>query len=184
MNNKKTNTKYSICLVLLSMALSACNTYQQAKPLPIQKLTELKSRSLSPILPIPVQGVERYNLTDTWGVARSHGRTHEGIDIIAPRGTPVTSTTDGIVASLKPNKLGGTVIWIVGPAGAWHYYAHLNKHERGLHVGQVVKAGQKIGYVGNTGNAAKTVTHLHYGIYLNGKGRGATNPYPYLRGQI
>ena len=89
--------------------------------------------------------------------------------------------TEGLVADLRNNNLGGKVVWIMGPAGTWHYYAHLDDHKRGLSVGDYVRKGDLIGYVGNTGNARHTAPHLHYGLYLQGKGRGAVNPYPYLR---
>ena len=145
------------------------------------KSASLKVCSLQIGLPVPVKGVDRDELKDTWGAARSQGRSHEGIDILAPRGTKVYSTTDGLVADLRNNNLGGKVIWILGPAGTWHYYAHLDDHKRGLNVGDYIKKGDLIGYVGNTGNARYTSPHLHYGLYLDGKGRGAVNPYSYLR---
>ena len=132
-------------------------------------------------LPIPVDGIKTSQLSDTWGASRSQGRSHEGIDIMAPRGTKVLSSTNGIITSLKSNNLGGIVIWMMGPAGTYHYYAHLDGHKRGLKEGDYVKKGTLIGYVGNTGNARHTAPHLHYGLYLEGKGRGAVNPYPYLR---
>ncbi len=145
------------------------------------KIRQLERQSMPSRLPVPVQGITRNTLTDTWGASRSHGRTHEGIDIMAERGTKVYSTTQGMIASLKGNNLGGTVVWIIGPGGTWHYYAHLHKHKRGLKEGDIVRRGDLIGYVGNSGNAKRTAPHLHYGIYLNGKGRGAVNPYLYLR---
>ena len=145
------------------------------------KIEQLKQQSMPSRLPIPVDNVKREKLRDTWGAARSSGRSHEGIDIMAPTGTKVYSATDGVVASLKGNNLGGTVVWIIGPAGVWHYYAHLDAHKRGLKEGDYVKRGDLIGYVGYSGNASKSAPHLHYGIYLTGKGRGATNPYPYLK---
>lgn len=132
-------------------------------------------------LPIPVDNIKTRQLKDTWGASRSSGRLHEGIDIMAPRGTKVLSATEGLIADLRNNNLGGKVIWILGPGGTWHYYAHLDGHKRGLNVGDYVKKGQVIGYVGNSGNARHTAPHLHYGLYLQGKGRGAVNPYPYLR---
>ncbi len=132
-------------------------------------------------LPIPVDNIKTRQLKDTWGASRSSGRLHEGIDIMAPRGTKVLSATEGLIADLRNNNLGGKVIWILGPGGTWHYYAHLDGHKRGLSVGDYVKKGQVIGYVGNSGNARHTAPHLHYGLYLQGKGRGAVNPYPYLR---
>lgn len=172
----------SLLLILSVIVLAACSTTpKRSVPLPSQEISRLKSMPLNSHLPIPVQHVSARQLQDTWGNARSMGRSHEGIDILAPRGTKVTSTTEGLIASLKGNPLGGNVVWILGPAGSWHYYAHLEKHKRGLNVGDYVHRGDVIGYVGNSGNARHTVTHLHYGIYLAGKGRGATNPYPYLR---
>ncbi|MFT4020091.1 MAG: M23 family metallopeptidase [Acinetobacter sp.] len=172
----------SLCLTFMICLLAACSSTPKKSPvLPAKEVGYLKALPLRQHLPIPVHNVSRNQLNDTWGAARSAGRSHEGIDIIAPRGTKVTSSTEGIIASLQSNKLGGNVVWILGPAGSWHYYAHLDKHKRGLQVGDYVHVGDVIGYVGNSGNARHTVSHLHYGIYLQGKGRGAVNPYPYLR---
>ena len=177
--------RYPICYTVLAMLmpiLSACTTAPK-KPasLPNAQVNKLKMMRLDSRLPVPVKGISRNQLRDTWGSARSHGRSHEGIDIMAERGTKVYSATEGLVADLRNNNLGGKVIWILGPSGSWHYYAHLDGHKRGLNVGDYVHKGDLIGYVGNTGNARATAPHLHYGIYLNGKGRGAVNPYPYLR---
>ena len=177
--------RYPICYTVLAMLmpiLSACTTAPK-KPasLPNAQVNKLKMMRLDSRLPVPVKGISRTQLRDTWGSARSHGRSHEGIDIMAERGTKVYSATEGLVADLRNNNLGGKVIWILGPSGSWHYYAHLDGHKRGLNVGDYVHKGDLIGYVGNTGNARATAPHLHYGIYLNGKGRGAVNPYSYLR---
>ncbi|MGB3111244.1 MAG: M23 family metallopeptidase [Psychrobacter alimentarius] len=122
--------------------------------------------------PLPEQG-----LTDTWGAARSQGRTHEGIDIFAPRGTPIQSTTQGIVSKVGNNNLGGRVVVVVGPGGAGHYYAHLEDYAD-IAVNDWVNAGDIIGYVGDSGNAKGTPPHLHYGIYINGS---AVNPYPLMQ---
>jgi murein DD-endopeptidase MepM/ murein hydrolase activator NlpD len=176
----------SLLIVSIIMLISAgCTTTpkrQTRPPLPAAELQKLRAQPMPTDLPIPVSGINKYQLKDTWGAARSRGRSHEGIDIMAKRGTKVLSATDGIVADMRNNNLGGKVIWIVGPAGSYHYYAHLDKHKRGLDVGDVVDEGDVIGYVGNTGNARGGSPHLHYGIYLSGKGRGAVNPYPYLIG--
>lgn len=169
-----------ISLFALTLVGCASKPIKQT-PLDQNKLRQLQQQQLPSRLPVPVQGVSKKELTDTWGASRSRGRTHEGIDIMAEQGTKVYSATHGIVSSLKGNNLGGTVIWIIGPSGSWHYYAHLHRHKRGLKEGDTVRRGDLIGYVGNTGNARYTAPHLHYGIYLNGKGRGAVNPYPYLR---
>lgn len=141
----------------------------------------LQSLPLPTKLPIPVEGISPSDLKDTWGASRSQGRSHEGIDIIAPRGAQVFSTTEGLVYSMKHSALGGKNVWILGPNGAFHYYAHLDSHREDLQVGDYVKQGDLLGYVGNTGNARHTSPHLHYSIYLNGKGSGPVNPFPYLR---
>lgn len=169
---------------LLIAFITACTSSPKKPtptPLPQKIVNQLKLMPLPTQLPIPVAGVKHDQLLDTWAASRSHGRAHEGIDILASRGTKVYSATEGLVASLKDNNLGGKVIWILGPSGAWHYYAHLDGHKRGLKEGDYVHKGQHIGYVGNTGNARHTSPHLHYGLYLTGRGRGAVNPFPYLR---
>ena len=122
--------------------------------------------------PLPEQ-----HLTDTWGAARSQGRSHEGIDIFAARGTPIQATTQGIVSKVGEDALGGRVVMIVGPGGAGHYYAHLEDYAD-ISPNDWVNAGDIIGYVGDSGNAKGTPPHVHYGIYINGS---AVNPYPLLQ---
>ncbi|TCB59699.1 M23 family metallopeptidase [Acinetobacter terrae] len=176
---------YALLLSFSVLWIAACTSIPKKTsptPLPPAQVQKLKSMQLKSSLPIPVKNIKARQLKDTWGASRSSsGRTHEGIDIMAPRGTKVLSATEGLIADLRNNNLGGKVIWIMGPGGTWHYYAHLDEHKRGLNVGDYVKKGDLIGYVGNTGNARHTAPHLHYGIYLEGKGRGVVNPYPYLR---
>ena len=128
-------------------------------------------------LPVPVEGVRQRALRDTWGGARSEGRKHEGIDIFAKRGTPVVSTTEGIVSQVGTNRLGGLVVWVLGPGGQRHYYAHLDSYSD-VEPGMRIEAGRVLGHVGDTGNAKGTPPHLHYGIYDTG---GAINPYPLLK---
>ena len=130
-------------------------------------------------LPVPVEGVRVRALRDTWHGARSEGRKHEGIDIFARRGTPVVSSTEGIVSQVGTNRLGGLVVWVTGPGGQRHYYAHLDRYAD-VEAGMRIEAGRVLGFVGNTGNAKGTPPHLHYGIYDVG---GAINPYPLLRAE-
>ena len=129
-------------------------------------------------LPSPVVGVSPNALRDTWGVARDGGRRHQGIDIFAPKGTPVSSTTQGLVLRVGQNRLGGNVVWIFGPGGQRHYYAHLDRFGD-LKPGDLVMPGDIVGYVGNSGNARGTPPHLHYGVYASGA--GAINPFPLLQ---
>jgi murein DD-endopeptidase MepM/ murein hydrolase activator NlpD len=124
----------------------------------------------------PVDGAPSRAVVNTWAAPRPGGRRHEGIDIFAPRDTPVVSTTRGLVTYVGTNSLGGQVVWILGPGLESHYYAHLNRFAD-IHRGDIVNAGDVVGYVGRTGNARGTPFHLHYGIYRRGK---AENPYPRL----
>jgi murein DD-endopeptidase MepM/ murein hydrolase activator NlpD len=123
----------------------------------------------------PVVPVRARRLSDSWGAPRPGGRRHEGVDIFAPRGTPVVSTTRGIVARVGSNRLGGLIVGVVGPGLEWHYYAHLDRFGA-FREGDIVRPGDVLGYVGNTGNARGTPAHLHYGIYRG----GPRNPYPRL----
>jgi murein DD-endopeptidase MepM/ murein hydrolase activator NlpD len=109
-------------------------------------------------LPNPLPGQA---LVDTWGGARSEGRRHEGVDIFAPRGTPVLATTRGIVLNVGENRLGGRTVMVLGPGGQRHYYAHLERYA-GLREGEWIEAGTVVGYVGDSGNARGTPPHLHY----------------------
>ncbi|MDB5747323.1 MAG: peptidase [Massilia sp.] len=137
----------------------------------------LASMPAAQSVPVPVRGVAPRALVDTWGGARGGGRRHEGIDIFAKRGTAVISATEGIVMRVGSNRLGGQVVWVLGPGGQRHYYAHLDSYAA-IENGQRVRPGTILGYVGTSGNAAGTPPHLHYGIYEAG---GAINPYPLLR---
>jgi murein DD-endopeptidase MepM/ murein hydrolase activator NlpD len=129
-------------------------------------------------LKIPVDRVRAGALRDSWHAPRTAGRRHEGIDIFAPQGTPVRATTEGVVAQVGSSRRGGLVVWVIGPGGQRHYYAHLARFAD-VHRGQRIKAGTVLGYVGNTGNARGAPPHLHYGIYARG---GAINPFLLLRG--
>jgi murein DD-endopeptidase MepM/ murein hydrolase activator NlpD len=146
----------------------------------VARLVRLVREPAPRILPVPVEGVERSRLVDTWGAARSEGRTHQGIDIFASRGTPVVSATHGIVVRRGWNRLGGRTVTVLGPGRIYHYYAHLDAWDTPM-PGDWVEAGTVLGYVGDSGNAAGTPTHLHYGLY--GVGGVAFNPYPLLSGR-
>lgn len=172
--------KNILWMALILSLVAGCHSPSSSTQRPFTSL-DLAHLPLNPPLPMPVHGVKRQQLQDTWGASRGQGRQHEGIDIFAPRGTKIYSVTHGIITDLRDTALGGKVIWIRGPSNSWHYYAHLDGYAAHLKIGNAVQQGQVIGYVGNSGNARHTRPHLHYGLYLQGKGRGAVNPYPYLR---
>lgn len=119
----------------------------------------------TPVLIVPVQGVARGQLTDTWGQARSAGRVHHGTDIPAAQGTPVLAAADGTIEKLFASRLGGTTLYERSPDRRWtFYYAHLAGYVPGLREGQAVRAGQPIAFVGDTGDAGAGNFHLHFGL--------------------
>ncbi|MBW6525442.1 M23 family metallopeptidase [Sphingomonas sp. RHCKR7] len=136
---------------------------------------------------VPVAGVERAALRSSWGEARGGGtRGHQGIDIMAPAGTPVLAAADGRVEKLYESGLGGTTLYQRAADGAWEfYYAHLSGYAPGLAEGQAVRAGQVIAYVGDTGDAGPGNYHLHFGLSRMPAGARwwqgePLDPYPYL----
>jgi murein DD-endopeptidase MepM/ murein hydrolase activator NlpD len=136
-------------------------------------------------LVIPVQGVRADQLSDTWGDSRGGGaREHHAIDIMAPKGTPVLAAAGGTVEKIFESANGGHTIYIRTPdGGAIHYYAHLDSY--GVAEKQVVRQGQAIATVGNTGSAAGGAPHLHFEIKVKQPGEGwwqgtNVNPYPLL----
>lgn len=136
------------------------------------------SISVGPTLAFPVRGGR---VGSVWGDARDGGaRKHEGIDIFAPRRTPAIAAADGVVTSVREGGIGGKTIFM-RPSGKPYslYYAHLDEHL--VSTGQQVAAGDTIGLVGNTGNAATTSPHLHFGIYAAG---GAVDPLPFVNESI
>jgi murein DD-endopeptidase MepM/ murein hydrolase activator NlpD len=137
---------------------------------------------------IPVQGVAPQALQDTFDDARSEGRIHDAIDIMAPRNTPVLAVEPGKIVKLFTSDKGGLTIYQYDPTETYsYYYAHLDHYAPGLAEGQQVARGQVLGYVGSTGNASPDGPHLHFAITrLNPQKEwwkgDAINPYPILRG--
>jgi murein DD-endopeptidase MepM/ murein hydrolase activator NlpD len=131
-----------------------------------------------PTLKFPVAGKGNKAIQSFWGDSRSGGkRKHKGIDIFAERGTPVLAVTDGYVSSAKNSGLGGKQVWQrSGVFGYSIYYAHLDSIA--VSARTRLKAGDTLGFVGNTGNARTTSPHLHFGIYT---GSGAVNPLPFVK---
>jgi peptidoglycan LD-endopeptidase LytH len=118
-------------------------------------------------LEVPVDGIDRDDLHDTFSDRRGVGRKHEALDIMAPRGTRVVAVEDGTIAKLFLSEGGGGItIYQFDPATQYsYYYAHLDRYAPGLREGQTVKRGQLIGFVGSTGNASPDAPHLHFGVY-------------------
>jgi murein DD-endopeptidase MepM/ murein hydrolase activator NlpD len=125
-------------------------------------VAELRGRGLT----LPVQGIKREELRDTFNEKRGASRRHEAIDILAPRNTPVFAVEDGEIAKLFVSAAGGITIYQFDPDEDYvYYYAHLERYAEGLEEGDDVKRGQIIGYVGTTGNAPRDTPHLHFAIF-------------------
>ena len=134
---------------------------------------------------MPIAGLHPSDLRDSFAEARG-GRRHEAIDILAPRGTPVLAVGDGRIRKLFHSVPGGITVYQFDPSETYcFYYAHLDRYAEGLAEGQLVRRGDRIGYVGTSGNAPPETPHLHFAISVLGPDKhwwqGAPiDPYPLL----
>jgi murein DD-endopeptidase MepM/ murein hydrolase activator NlpD len=139
-------------------------------------------------LEIPVEGVRAKELRDTFAEGRG-SHSHEAIDIMAPRRTPVVAVDHGRIEKLFTSKAGGLTIYQFDPSSTFtYYYAHLDSYADGLREGAQVRRGDVIGYVGTTGNAPPNAPHLHFAIFRLTPERQwwkgePINPYPILRAE-
>ncbi len=131
-------------------------------------------------LVFPVLGAHAFG--SDFGAPRMVGtpdeHTHQGNDIAAPLGAQLVAVEPGMVVAMGTDRLGGIKLWLAGRSGTYYYYAHLSKFADDVHEGDIVPAGTVIGFVGNTGNAAGGIPHLHFEIHPNGG--PAVDPYQYL----
>lgn len=174
-------------LLALALVTAACGPAIRplgpAAPVPVrmEELPEPPSESPPPEAPlaltdeeylverglmVPVEGVAPEKVPDTYWQARDGGaRTHQAVDILAKRGTPVLSADSGTILRLTKSTLGGITIYATDPARRFVlYYAHLDRYAEGLREGKTVAQGEVIGYVGTTGNAPKNTPHLHFQV--------------------
>jgi murein DD-endopeptidase MepM/ murein hydrolase activator NlpD len=136
---------------------------------------------------LPITGLKRSDILDTFDQKRGKDRKHEATDIMAPHGTPVLAVVDGTIAKLFHSEGGGGMTIYLFDRDQEHayYYAHLSGYRDGLTEGTRVRRGDVIGYVGSTGNASPDAPHLHFGVFELGPEkhwwRGTPiNPYPLL----
>jgi peptidoglycan LD-endopeptidase LytH len=116
---------------------------------------------------------------DTWGAARSSGRTHQGTDVMAPYGAQVYAYTAGVVSRESTSTNGGLQLYLQGDDGVEYFYAHLSRYA--VPEGTRVRAGQLVAYNGQSGNAQYTAPHVHFEVHPGGPGSAPVNPYPYVR---
>ncbi len=129
----------------------------------------------------PVAGEVEF--IDSWGYPRMTGTAsahwHQGTDVFATLGTPLIASENGTLSGIGVGSLGGNKLWVNGDSGTEYYYAHLAAFAPGIADGQRVRAGEVVGYVGDTGNARGTSPHLHFEVHPGGV--GPVNPYPLLK---
>ena len=121
---------------------------------------------------------EWVNYVNSWNYERTYkgNRTHEGTDVMGDINKdgiyPVVSVSDGYISNIGWLELGGWRIGITSPSGIYYYYAHLDSYAKEYKEGDVIRAGDIIGYMGSTGYSKvegtknKFPVHLHFGIYI------------------
>ena len=180
-------------VVLLGAAFAAMTSFGTA-PRTTAPRIDVAVRDPAPqddaSLAVPVAGVRRETIVDSWMDSRGGGsRGHHGTDIPAAAGTPVIAAAPGTVEKLFQSTLGGTTAYVRSPDRRWiYYYAHLAGYAPGLREGQRVRTGEPIGYVGDTGDAGAGNYHLHFGLqrmqpderWHQGED---VNPFPLLAGR-
>jgi hypothetical protein len=151
------------------------------------------SRGKVPQLLFPLVGSSAY--TDDFGDPRGQG-VHEGIDILAPKRTPVVAVEPGKVKFHTTSARAGCMLYLYGESGTTYLYVHLNTdltkgndnagrcipgvaYAKGLESGDEVAAGEPIAFNGDSGDADGIASHLHFEVHP-GDGE-AVNPYPHLR---
>lgn len=116
--------------------------------------------------------------SDTWGAPRSGGRTHEGVDMMAARNTPLVAIYSGTISRITTGTLSGLALWLRAANGDEFFYAHLESYGD-IAVGRAVEEGYVIGYVGTSGNAPEYLPHLHFEWHPGGG--SAVDPYPLVK---
>lgn len=184
-----------MALMAIVVAQSACargRATVAAAPAPRDTTTPVatsakagdEARRAGKTMIVPVKGVDPALVRDSYSASRG-ARTHNALDIMAPRGTPVLAADSGWILRLSTNPAGGITIYQVDDEQSFvYYYAHLDRYHEGLKQGQRVQQGDVLGYVGTTGNAPDNLPHLHFQVMRYQKERywegEPVNPHPYL----
>ncbi len=185
-------SRYVVAVVLLALVLSPLEifaqsssgyrTYRRQSSEMQKKIAELDDDADESVS-IPVLfGVTLRNISPNFGDPRSGGRSHEGEDIMAVKGTPIVSPTEAVVTRTGTGETEGKYVYTANPGGETFVYMHLDGIGEGVSSGDVLKEGDLIGYVGNTGNASGGAAHLHFEI--RDDDNDATDPFPRLTEEL
>jgi len=164
------------------------------QPMPVNGKLETAPVSADPAaagsvgsIGLPLSNLKLASIQDTFNDNRGGGAKHEATDILAPRGTPVFAVVEGNVVKLFNSKKGGITVYQYDNQQKYcYYYAHLDKYAEGLKEGMLLRKGDRLGYVGSTGDAQANNPHLHFAILELGPDKHwyehttAINPYPLL----
>lgn len=184
-----------MCASIVVSAIACSRAHVETVPAPSIRTPEASSVGAEPLSPeaalaaksllIPVEGVDPSRVRDSYSASRG-GRTHDAVDIMAPRGTPVLAADSGTILKLRQNDAGGITVYQLDHAERFvYYYAHLDRYRDGLVEGMAIRQGDVLGFVGTTGNAPKETPHLHFQVMIY-RGRGQywggdpINPHPFL----
>jgi peptidoglycan LD-endopeptidase LytH len=170
-----------VVLTQAAVALGLLVYLAAAKRMLVVELTTreaIRTPAPSDRLVIPVAGVRPDEVIDTFGAPRSGGRTHEGIDIFAPAGTPVLAAAAGVIVARDSSALGGLAVYHRDhDQRTVYFYGHLQRYRADLKEGDVVRQGEPIAHVGETGNVPPGSPHLHFSVYT------VTDPNRWWRGR-
>ncbi len=146
------------------------------------KINALSSEANKAVIMPILFGVGIKNISPNFGDPRSGGRSHEGEDIMATKGTPIISPTAAVVLRTGFGDSAGNYVYTANPGGETFVYMHLDRIGEGVVPGLVLTQGALIGYVGNTGNASGGAAHLHFEIH--NAGGSPTDPFPRLTAEL
>ena len=147
-----------------------------------QKINALGGTANASVLMPVLFGVGIKDISPNFGDPRSGGRTHEGEDIMAVKGTPIVSPTPAVVIHTGVGVTEGNYVYTANPGGETFVYMHLDRIGEGVTVGLVLGQGSLIGYVGNTGNASGGAAHLHFEVHNSSS--VPVDPFPRLTGEL
>ncbi len=170
--------------IIEALATDSMTTLTVIDSSPMLLPTESDLAVLKRSLIVPVAGITRDQLRDSYNEKRGGSRPHEAIDVLAPRGTPVLSAASGRVLKLFTSVAGGLMIYAADSSDRFILmYGHLDAYAPGLAEGQPLRQGQPIGTVGTTGNAPPGTPHLHFAIGRSSDTKvwykaAPLNPYP------
>lgn len=178
-----------VFLVLMSFNLQAQTTdtnritFYRKQPSDIQQKMDALSSVANTSVYMPVLfGVGLNNISPNFGTPRSNGRTHQGQDIMAVKGTPIISPTPAVVLRTGTGVSEGYYVYTANPGGETFGYVHLDRIGEGVVPGAVLNQGSLIGYVGNTGNASGGSAHLHFEIHDSS--HNVVDPFPRLNREL